>query len=114
MKAAHFLYAALLSTSAMASAQTGTVRFSGRVVDPVCVPSLSGQQHLQLDACPASAKDLRVTIHTQESDASTAELIAKTPQLSARVSGTGDLTFSDRYRIEPPESGTYLVVIDYP
>lgn len=115
MKTRHFVCATLLSMSAFAAhADSGSVRFSGRVVEPGCSPRLSASHELHLDACPAAAKGLHVLVGTPTKGPALAQQVAKSPLLSARTSGTGGLTFSDQYQLHPGQSGTYLVVINYP
>lgn len=114
MKTSHFLCAALLSMSAFAAhADSGSVRFSGRVVEGGCSPRLSASQ-LHLDACPEAAKGLQVSVGTPINGPALLQQAAKSPALSARTSGTGGQTFSDHYQLQPGQSGAYLVVIDYP
>ncbi|WP_269790118.1 hypothetical protein [Stenotrophomonas sp. Iso1] len=115
MKTSQVLCAALLSVSAfVAHADSGSVRFSGRVVDPGCSPRLSTSQELHLEACPVAAKGLHVSAGTPINGPSLLQQAARSPMLSSRTAGTDGHTFSDRYQLQPRQSGAYLVVIDYP
>lgn len=115
MKTSQFLCAALLSMNALAvHADSGSVRFSGRVVEPGCSPHLIAPQELRLDACPVAAKGLQISAGTPINGPALVQQAAESPVLFARTAGTGGHTFSDHYQLQPRQSGAYLVVIDYP
>jgi hypothetical protein len=121
MKSSILLCVALMSVSALAQASSGSVRFSGRIVDPGCTTRLS-QQELSLEACPPSAKGAKVAV-TALGEGETATLReggrhGQQLAVAARTLRAGDLSFSERYRLEAsqrqPLRGSYLVVVDYP
>ncbi len=115
MKTTHLLQVAVLSLAAMtAHAATGTLRFSGRVVDAACSPRINGVQQLHLDACPIAADGLRVFANTPVKARASGKTGVKTLRLSNRVQGTDERTFSDQYPLQAPSSGSYVVIIDYP
>ena len=120
MKSPILLCAALLSISAAAYADGGSIRFSGRIVEPGCTTQLS-QGELSLAACPPSAKGATVAV-TAIDGAAAATLRDGKRQgaqlaMAARAMQPGDLAFSERYRVEAPQQkplqGAYLVVVDY-
>lgn len=115
MKTASLLCVALLSISALANASSGTVQFSGRVVDPGCSSHVSGAQELRLEGCPIAAQALRVRAGWDgDQRFLPAEQTLESTALSARIPGTDRISFSDRYQLQPRTNGIYLVVIDYP
>ena len=116
MKTSILLCIALISASSVAYANDGTVRFSGRVVDPGCHASVSNtSQELSLDACPASAKGARIHATSLTTDGA---VHAHQFSLAAVDLRPGDLSFSERHRLGGSQQqslrGAYLVVVDYP
>lgn len=120
MKTSLLLCTALLSVSALAQASDGSIRFSGRISDPGCTTNLS-KGELSLAACPPSAKGSTVVVTAVESgEAATlrdGKRQGKALAVAASAMRTGDLAFSERYRVEAaqhqPLRGDYLVMVDY-
>lgn len=116
MKTSILLCIALISTSSVALANGGTVRFTGSVADPVCHASLpTASFEISLDNCPVSAKGAQVqTVALNRNGAKRPQQFA----LAATNMSPGDLSFSESHRMgatdKEPLSGAYIVEIDYP
>lgn len=116
MKTSILLCIALISTSSVALANGGTVRFTGSVADPVCHASLATTSfELSLDDCPVSAKGAQVqTVALNRNEASRRHQFA----LAAANMSPGDQSFSESHDMgvaeQEPLSGAYMVEIDYP
>lgn len=118
------LCVALLSASAFAQANGGTIRFSGRVAEPGCTTNLSSGV-LSVTACPPSAKGSTVEVFTMDNGEAITLQAGRRYGRQLTMSGsrlrTGDLTFSEDYRVEasqregqrPPLRGGYSVLINY-
>lgn len=111
---------ALISLSTAAHASTGTIRFSGRIVDPSCNASLIESQHLlRIEACPLAAQGAEISVTSKSTGAASAgngvlvkyALHATAPEPSARI-------FSQRYQLDMLQhhaaGSRYLVVVNYP
>ena len=108
------------TTLAHAGAGAGTVRFSGRIVDPGCKASLAlTQQQLRLDHCPLAALGAHVTVAPFAADSgATRNGVLARHALTATAGHSNARVFSQNYRRDVqtwhPSANGYLVVIDYP
>ena len=112
---------ASMSLGALAYADGGTIRFSGRVVESGCATSLSRGQ-LTLSACPPSAQGSAVRMVALD-DGQAVKLRdgkRRGQQLAVIQSGmqAGQAMFSQAYRVELPlrplaHLEAYIAVVDY-
>lgn len=111
---------ALISLSTAAHASTGTIRFSGRIVDPSCNASLTAaQQQLHLEGCPLAALGAEVTVTSLNGDGpGRSNAVLSNLALAPPASHPHPRVFSQHYRVEAlrrsPSANGYLVVINYP
>lgn len=111
---------ALLSLTTLAHASTGTVRFSGRIVDPGCNTSLAvAQQQLRLERCPLAAQGAEVSVSAMEVDSSAhGNNVLATHALTKSAAHSDARVFSQQYRVDtqrqPTTASSYLIVINYP
>lgn len=121
MKTSILLCVALMGVSSLAHADGGTIRFSGRIVDPGCSARVDAQQ-LRLEGCPLSAKGATVALVAMDEGQGAVLRDGKRQgqqlAVAARSLRAGDLVFSESYRLDAPTQqplqGAYLVRVDYP
>jgi len=111
---------AMVTLTSLAHASSGSIRFSGRIVDPGCNTSLAvAQQQLRLEGCPLAALGAEVSVSTMEMDSSApGNSVLTTRALSKSTLHSDARVFSQQYRLDtlqqPTSASSYLVVINYP
>lgn len=111
---------ALFSLTTLAQASTGTVRFSGRIVDPGCNASLVlTQQQLRLDGCPLAAVGAEVSVSASSADSVVpSSNVLAAHALTMSTAHSNARVFSQHYRVETLQhqatKSSYLVLINYP
>lgn len=111
---------ALLSTTALAQADGGTINFSGRIMDPACAAGfVEADQQLRLDDCSRAGQGATVSVVSLD----TGDIVAL--HTANRVLELDVLTlpaqtevkqFSRHYNLastQQPLNGSYLVAINY-
>ncbi|MGH8073020.1 MAG: hypothetical protein ACREO4_02970 [Lysobacter sp.] len=123
MRRTAFLACLCAAFAAPALANGGTVRFSGRIAEAPCAASTPSPGEVVLSQCPMAAEGSRLSIEPlgRVTGAQLVDLSAGTHSgdlpVAAAVVTADRSSFSSRYRIQPseggPDTGTYLVSIDY-
>ena len=111
---------AMFSLTTLAHASSGTIGFSGRIVDPGCNANLALAEHqLRLERCPLAAQgaEVSVALSNQDSAVPNSSVLATHALIMPNVDADTRV-FSQTYRLQAPRHvatvNSYQVLINYP
>lgn len=111
---------AMFSLTTLAQASSGTIGFSGRIVDPGCDANLAlAENQLHLERCPLAAQGVEVSVALSNRDSAAPRgSVLATHALTRPAVDVDARVFSQSYRVQTLQhvaaANSYQVLINYP